>query len=112
MIHETLRLGTMALIPVVAFASEMKRRIRSEQNGRCDLCGLETKLQVHHKIPQVRGGSDRRENGVGLCEDCHARWDLISLTSNIAYPGVPYEPINRRKKSRKKGRRKKKRRRK
>ncbi len=97
MLHEVFGLGIMATIPVVAFASKIKRRIRQEQEGRCDLCGIETKLQIHHKIPQCRGGNDRRDNGVGLCPPDHREWDLISLTSNIAYPGVEYKPIKRRK---------------
>ena len=100
MIHEVFGLGMLATIPMFAFASEVKRRIRREQNSLCDLCNTRVKLQVHHKIPQSRGGSDRRDNGVGLCPKCHKRWDLISLTSNIAYPGVECEPIQRRKKRR------------
>ena len=97
MIHEVFGLGIVATIPIVAFAKEIKERIRQEQNGRCDLCNIETNLEIHHKIPESRGGSSRRENGVGLCTRDHEQWDSISLTSNLAYPGVEYKPIKRRK---------------
>lgn len=91
--YETLfSLGALATLPFLAFPSRVKEQIREEQNNECADCGHRVrKLQVHHIVPQSRGGSDSIENGVGLCPKCHQRWDLTSLTSDIIYPGVHYE---------------------
>ena len=51
-----------------------------EANGVCELCnepapfekdGGEPFLEVHHVIPLGDGGSDRVENAVGICPNCH-----------------------------------------
>ena len=37
----------------------------------CLLCKSERNLEVHHIIPQSRGGKDEWSNTVTLCEQCH-----------------------------------------
>ena len=67
-------------LSLLAFSEELKKQVRKEQGGRCDWCGKKVKkLQIHHIIPQSMGGSDTRENAVGLCEDCHRYWDKLSF---------------------------------
>lgn len=43
----------------------------------CQWCGLHIpggyRLEVHHIIPRISGGSDHPHNLVTLCHDCHAR---------------------------------------
>jgi 5-methylcytosine-specific restriction endonuclease McrA len=77
-----------------AFGKKLKRQVRQEQGGACAECGQSPcNLQIHHIVPQSRGGSDRRENAVGLCgekdEDCHEIWDQLALKQGIIYPGKP-----------------------
>ena len=79
-----LLLGLSGLV----FSVELKEQIRDEQSYRCDHCGKKTRIQIHHIVPQRMGGADIRENGVGLCESCHEKWDELSF-ENIIYPGVP-----------------------
>lgn len=48
---------------------------RSEVRNKkkCELCGLDI-LQVldsHHIIPRALGGSDKQENKITLCANCH-----------------------------------------
>jgi Restriction endonuclease len=79
-----LEVGIIALalygLNFLAFSKELKEQVRKEQEGRCDWCGKKVKkLQIHHIIPQSMGGSDTRENAVGLCEDCHRHWDKLSF---------------------------------
>lgn len=85
---ELLTTGLILGISSLVFSVEMKEKIRDEQSYYCDHCGKKARLQVHHKIPQRLGGADIRENGVGLCESCHEKWDELSL-EGVIYPGIP-----------------------
>lgn len=41
-------------------------------NYTCQCCGKKNcRLEVHHLLPRSRGGSDRLENLITLCSDCH-----------------------------------------
>ena len=40
---------------------------------RCASCGAGRSLEVHHRVPVARGGSDRAANLVSLRHACHAR---------------------------------------
>lgn len=69
-----------------AFSTALKKRVRWEQHGQCDCCPtVPRKLQIHHKIPQSMGGSDTRDNAVGLCPDCHEYFDKLALEAGIFY---------------------------
>lgn len=39
---------------------------------------------MHHLIPRIQGGTDRRSNLVGLCSTCHHVADRI-----ITHPDIP-----------------------
>ena len=45
--------------------------IHNQQEGRCALCGSRIE-HYHHIKPRHEGGSDRPENIVGLCNNCHS----------------------------------------
>ena len=77
----TFALSSLALysISLLAFPKELKKRVREEQKGVCADCGEKPKkLEIHHIIPQSMGGSDTRDNAVGLCPDCHDKWDELA----------------------------------
>lgn len=38
---------------------------------RCCICGGLHKIQVHHIVPKSQGGSDKIDNGISLCPNCH-----------------------------------------
>ena len=54
----------------------VKEYVRWRDGYRCHHChgkgGPDTKLEVHHIIQRKDGGSDRPDNLVTLCHDCHA----------------------------------------
>ncbi|MCX8009229.1 MAG: HNH endonuclease [Patescibacteria group bacterium] len=85
-----LALGIVTLIELsqFAFSVELKKQIREEQNKCCADCGKKGKIQIHHIVPQHMGGSDERANGVGLCADCHKKWDKLAESGTI-FPGLP-----------------------
>lgn len=72
-------------------------RVASDET-QCAICGCENPnvLQQHHRIPSRFGGTDRDENLVVLCSNCHAVieriyneafWERIqSLTFNEVQP--------------------------
>lgn len=67
-------------ISFFAFPLEIKKQVRKEQRNICAMCGRKVKkLQIHHRIPQSLGGSDTRENAIGLCSDCHKIADELAL---------------------------------
>ena len=49
---------------------ERHRYLRYKGN-RCVLCKVEDNLEVHHIIPQSRGGTDEWTNLLTLCHKCH-----------------------------------------
>ena len=49
----------------------VKLYVKSRDNYTCQICGSHGKLEVHHIIPRVEGGSDRPANLITLCEKCH-----------------------------------------
>ena len=70
----------------LAFSKELKERVRKEQKGICADCGTKPKkLEIHHIIPQSMGGADTRENAVGLCPECHEKWDELAFLKKIFY---------------------------
>jgi hypothetical protein len=40
-------------------------------DGRCELCGAEWRLSVHHIVKRSDGGLDMPENLIVLCQTCH-----------------------------------------
>ena len=61
------------------FAS-MHEYVSCLQGGVCHMPGCQAPIEhYHHVLPRSKGGSDRPENIVGLCEDCHRRVHLGEL---------------------------------
>ena len=40
---------------------------------KCANCGSEENIEIHHIVPLIVGGTNRRSNLVALCQDCHAK---------------------------------------
>ena len=52
----------------------VKSAVLSRDNYTCQICGkTHTRLEVHHIILRSEGGSNRMDNLVVLCKDCHAK---------------------------------------
>ena len=83
--------GSMPLLLNVeffAFGKEVKNRVRLEQDGICAVSGVKGYLEIHHRVPQCKGGSDRIENAVGLLgtrsgNDVHEKYDRLALDKNL-----------------------------
>lgn len=43
----------------------------------CYFCPAESDLQTHHIVPQRKNGSDREENLVIVCADCHSNLEAL-----------------------------------
>jgi 5-methylcytosine-specific restriction endonuclease McrA len=76
-ISPEIAIGSFGLISIaLAFSRGLKEEIRKKQKGFCADCGLKPeKLHIHHIIPQSMGGPDTKDNAVGLCPNCHQKWD-------------------------------------
>lgn len=62
----------------------------------CMICGRKPSTQVDHINPVSKGGTDRRDNLQGLCDECHdekTRKDLGITTRKrkIGIDGYPIE---------------------
>ena len=58
------------------FSDDLKRKLCQDQDYRCMYCGRRralTDLEVDHKIPVKRGGSDNLRNLQVLCPTCNKR---------------------------------------
>ena len=83
--------GSMPLLLKVefhAFSKEIKKQVREEQGGKCAVTGISGALEIHHRVPQCRNGSDRIENAVGLLgersgNDIHEKYDRLALDQGL-----------------------------
>lgn len=50
----------------------VKEALIAMQDGKCLLCRKAEITQIHHLVPQHKGGSDTLANQAGLCDGCHA----------------------------------------
>jgi len=80
-------IGSFGLLSIgLAFSRGLKEKIRKEQKGICADCGKKPKkLEIHHIIPQSMEGPDTRDNAVGLCPECHDKWDALAFLKGIFY---------------------------
>lgn len=75
---------SLTAISFFAFSKELKEQVRKEQEGMCGMCKRKVKkLQIHHIIPQSLGGSDKRENAIGLCSECHRIADEMAFNGKF-----------------------------
>ena len=51
--------------------ANQRHRYLQYKDDKCAVCHKEQLLEVHHIIPQNKGGVDARFNLVTLCKDCH-----------------------------------------
>ena len=56
---------------------ERRRQIRKRDNHTCQQCGSTTDLEVHHRHPKHRGGTDDAANLITLCAICHIQTDTF-----------------------------------
>jgi hypothetical protein len=54
----------------MSFGEKLKKGVRQRAAYRCCRC-QKVGIQVHHIIPQERGGEDTFENAAPLCAGCH-----------------------------------------
>jgi 5-methylcytosine-specific restriction endonuclease McrA len=52
-----------------------KRRctVKAERGARCEICGRDDFLDLHHIKARRYGGKDTKENAQLLCEPCHVQ---------------------------------------
>jgi len=87
----SIEFGSMPLLLKVefhAFSKEIKKQVREEQGGICAISGQKARLEIHHRVPQCKGGSDRIENAIGLAgersqEDIHEKYDRLAIDQNL-----------------------------
>lgn len=48
-----------------------KREILKKLDAKCESCGGQNELTIHHKTPSNMGGDHKAENLVILCLPCH-----------------------------------------
>jgi len=101
------RLITTALLAplmpslAVPFSQEVKREIRYKQDYRCDLCGDECNLEIHHKVPEHAllqlgiKGKCTENNGVGLCPPCHDLANENAILNGVFYQDGKFVPLEK-----------------
>ena len=67
---------------------EMRKKLVTDRDQHCQNCrrqrGYRTKLHVHHIIPLGKGGSNRLDNLILLCEKCHKQIHRKQYHSNLS----------------------------
>ena len=59
-----------------AFPASLKRELHKKQAGKCMYCGRKTSIDlmdIDHKNPVAKGGSDQKRNLQLLCRSCNTR---------------------------------------
>jgi hypothetical protein len=54
-----------------------KARIIARQDSKCAKCLQQKPLDIHHIVFKACGGSNRRDNLMALCRECHDYIHLI-----------------------------------
>lgn len=75
------------------FPEKVRKEVRKAQGGRCADCGQQGHLECHHIIPRQfhrRVGltaqeTQCRHNAVGLCADCHGKWDRLATREGVFF---------------------------
>lgn len=74
----------------------VRRRVLARDGHRCRApgCGRRTLLEIHHRVPVSRGGSDEPSNLVTLCHGCHQALHAMASpdAARKAAPGCGSEP--------------------
>ena len=73
-LRERLRTANNIRTGTVKLTSARRLRLIADRGGCCEICGVpgaDRQLQVHHRIPVLRGGDDSAENLLVLCFACH-----------------------------------------
>ena len=68
----------------------IKAYVRARDGFRCRSCGSRDHLEVHHIRQRKDGGSDRPDNLVTLCYECHRAWhegkkDMVTLSEDPGF---------------------------
>ena len=50
----------------------LRQKVLRRDGWRCQLCGIMSNLEIHHKQFRSRSGHDSEENLITLCALCHA----------------------------------------
>jgi hypothetical protein len=56
-----------------AFWKEMRNLVLERDGHRCQKCGADRLLHVHHLRERRNGGDDSKENLLSLCHPCHRK---------------------------------------
>jgi len=64
--HGRIRLGWEAY-------RQLCQEVLRRDGWRCQMCGKQTNLQVHHMETRGRLGSDAKHNLITLCCNCHGK---------------------------------------
>ena len=59
-----------------SFSADLKRELHKAQGGKCMYCGRKPGIDlmdVDHKNPMAKGGSDQKRNLQLLCRSCNTR---------------------------------------
>jgi 5-methylcytosine-specific restriction endonuclease McrA len=67
--HKPIRLNAKGM-------AKLRSQAMSRDGGRCVKCGSQWWLELSHKKPRGRGGSDTLDNVWILCKSCHVEYDL------------------------------------
>lgn len=56
--------------------------------NHCEFCGKESWLEVHHIIFRSRLGSDKPENLIMLCQECHRKAQSHKISKEELYEKI------------------------
>ncbi|HKC19346.1 MAG TPA: HNH endonuclease signature motif containing protein [Candidatus Dormibacteraeota bacterium] len=73
-LRERLRTANNLRTGAVRLTPSRRLRLIAHRGGCCEICGVpgtERQLQVHHRLPVLRGGDDSDVNLLVLCFACH-----------------------------------------
>ena len=71
-------------------SENVKAYVKARDGFRCRSCGSRDHLEVHHIRQRKDGGSDRPDNLVTLCHECHKAWhegkkDMVTLSEDPGF---------------------------
>jgi len=80
----------MAATPRSRLDSKIREMILNRDGGKCQKCGSNERLEIHHKIPVCQRGSDEVENLITMCFQCHRHMHRGLYSKNTRIVNVDY----------------------
>ena len=68
--NEPIKISKLKAITISKYEYKLRKDLK-KKIGKCEICGTNENLTIHHYLPKSEGGKDEAKNYMVLCRGCH-----------------------------------------